>query len=180
VRVSHAFSVHHSLSFCEKIVGVFHERFGTEDRANRRGLRGGRALKRFEGYFHLSLYGGICSTMQFRQYQQLIVWQEAHKLCLSMYKLSGTFPSHEKFNLVNQMRRSAYSVPMNLAEGNTRRIARDKKRFFEIALGSLEELHYQCMLARDLHYCTQEQFSETHNAIQRVSFLVTRFRSSQK
>jgi four helix bundle protein len=116
--------------------------------------------------------------MHERPYEKLIVWKEAHILCLSIYTLSKKFPDSEKFGLVTQMRKSSYSVPTNIAEGNTRRTNKDKSHFFIIALGSLEELHYQCTLARDLEYITKEDFDKVDDHIQRTSFLLTKLKSA--
>lgn len=107
-----------------------------------------------------------------RPYEKLIVWQEAYKLCLVIYKLTAGFPSHERFGLVSQMRRSAYSVPINIAEGNARRSAKEKARFFEIAHASLEELHCEFRLSLDLDYLTKADFLELDDRIQRVSYLL--------
>ena len=85
-----------------------------------------------------------------RPYEQLIVWQEAHKLCLDVYALIPQFPIEERFCLCSQIRRAAYSVPMNLVEGNSKRSWKEKARYVEIAEGSLEELDYQLLLSKDL------------------------------
>jgi len=50
-------------------------------------------------------------------FQQLEVWQEAHKLVLKVYEVTKQFPDEEKYGLVSQMRRAAVSVPANIAEG---------------------------------------------------------------
>ncbi len=65
---------------------------------------------------------------------------------------------------------------MNIAEGNSRRTARDKAKFMDIAQASLEELHYQLVLARDLKYLSQEKFNDMDVRIQKVSYLLIRFR----
>jgi four helix bundle protein len=116
--------------------------------------------------------------MEVRLYQKLIVWQEAHRLCLQIYKVTKSFPADEKFGLVNQMRRAAYSVPTNLAEGNSRRSKKDKSYFVDIAIGSLEELHYQCTLSRDLGYMNSEQFASLNSHIGSVGYLLYKLRSS--
>lgn len=115
--------------------------------------------------------------MQLRPYEQLFVWQQSHKLCLRVYTITKKFPKEERYALVNQMRRSAYSVPTNIAEGNARRFPKDKSRFFEIALASLEELHYQCRLSFDLQYVNTNEFDELAEMIRSVSFLLTKLRS---
>jgi four helix bundle protein len=114
--------------------------------------------------------------MVLRPYEQLIVWQKSHKLCLRIYDLTKKFPKEEQYGLVSQMRRSSYSVPTNIAEGNARRFTKDKARFFEIGLASLEELHYQCRLSLDLHYITQSEFEEVVEMIRSVSYLLTKLR----
>jgi four helix bundle protein len=113
-----------------------------------------------------------------RPYEKLIAWKEAHALCLMIYDLTKSFPSDERFRLVNQMCRSAYGVPMNISEGNMKRSEKEKAHFFEIGIGSLEELHYQCKLAKDLKYINEEKFSEIDDHIQRTSYLLTKLRNS--
>lgn len=116
--------------------------------------------------------------MHVRPYEKLIAWQEAYKLCLWIYRVTRKFPTEEKFGLVSQMRRSAYGIILNMAEGNARRSKKDKAHFFENSLSSLEELHCQCLLARDLQYMSTEEFEKTDDHIQRVSYLLTKLRSA--
>lgn len=85
-------------------------------------------------------------------FQQLEVWQEAHKLTLLVYKITKGFPGEEKFGLVSQMRRAAVSIPANIVEGFKRRSPRDKLRFYNIAEASLEEVKYFFILSKDLNY----------------------------
>ena len=87
-----------------------------------------------------------------RPYEKMVVWREAHVLCLRVYELTKKFPPEERFRLVNQMCKSASSVPTNITEGNAKRSTKEKLHFFEIAEASLEELHYQCRLSLDLNY----------------------------
>lgn len=117
--------------------------------------------------------------MHERPYQKLIVWKEGHVLCLLVYKITTKFPSEEKFALTNQMRRSAYSVPTNIAEGNSRKTTKDRIHFIDIATCSLEELHYQCILSLDLHYIDQAEFEDLDERIRKVGYLLYKFRASQ-
>ena len=89
---------------------------------------------------------------EFSSFRQLNVWQEAHKLVLIVYRITGQFPGEEKFGLVSQMRRAAVSIPANIAEGYKRRGIQDKIRFYNISEGSLEELKYFFILSKDLNY----------------------------
>jgi hypothetical protein len=70
-----------------------------------------------------------------RSFQDLLLWQKAHKLVLAIYKLTAGFPKHEIYGLTIQMRRAAVSVPANIAEGFRRRGKVDKVRFLNIAEG---------------------------------------------
>jgi four helix bundle protein len=113
-----------------------------------------------------------------RPYQSLIVWKEAHSLCLRTYELTKKFPAEEQYSLKNQMRRSAYGIPMNIAEGNGRKTKADKSHFLTIASGSIEELHYQSILCHDLGYITKEEQDELHDKIQRTGFLIHKLKQS--
>lgn len=90
--------------------------------------------------------------MAMQSFEQLEVWQWAHKLVLAVYPTTKAFPSEEKFGLTSQTRRAAVSVPANIAEGFKRHGKPDKRRFYNIAQGSLEELRYCFILCRDLGY----------------------------
>ena len=116
--------------------------------------------------------------MHIRPYEKLIAWQEAHRLCLSVYKKTAQFPSNERYQLVSQMRRASYSVPMNIAEGNMKKSKKEKSHFFEIAAASLEELHYQFVLSKDLKIIDQTLFMKADDQIQRTSYLLSKLRSS--
>ncbi len=79
------------------------------------------------------------------------VFGRAHELTLSIYRLTRTFPRDEAYGLVSQMRRAAYSIPMNLKEGSAG-AAQEFARYVRIAIGSKEEVDYQLKLAKDLGY----------------------------
>jgi len=107
-----------------------------------------------------------------RLYQKLIVWKEGDALCLFTYKVTKDFPSEEKFALVQQMRRSSYGVPMCIVEGSARKTPKDRKHFMVMAIGSLEELHYQFSLALRLGYMQSPVYDVADDHIKRVSFLL--------
>lgn len=113
-----------------------------------------------------------------RPYQQLVVWREADDLCVFTYEVTKFFPAEEKFSLVQQMRRSAASVPTNIVEGNSRCTVKDKKHFMTTALTSLDELHYQYHLSFRLHYIDQRTFEEANDRIQRIGYLLAKLRNA--
>jgi four helix bundle protein len=86
------------------------------------------------------------------RFQDLVVWQKAHQLVLSIYKVTRDYPRAEIFGLTSQMRRAAVSVPANIAEGFKKRGQADKARLLNIAEASLEELRYYLILSRELGY----------------------------
>jgi four helix bundle protein len=87
-----------------------------------------------------------------RSFTDLIAWQKAHQLALEIYKATKSFPDSERFGLISQMRRAVVSVPANLAEGFRRTGSKNKLQFYNMAQGSLEEVHYFIILAKDLGY----------------------------
>lgn len=93
-----------------------------------------------------------------KDFRQLQIWQRSHRLTLELYRVTGTFPKHELYVLVSQMRRSASSIPTNIAEGSGRNTEADFARFLQIAMGSGSELEYQLILAHDLGYLTEADF----------------------
>jgi four helix bundle protein len=87
-----------------------------------------------------------------KNYKELKVWQKSYTFCLQIYQETRKFPSEEKFGLTSQIRRSAVSIPSNIAEGYGRKTTVDYIRFLYIAYGSLCELETQIMLSGDLSY----------------------------
>jgi four helix bundle protein len=85
-------------------------------------------------------------------YERLVAWQRSHELTLAVYRLTESFPKHELYGLTSQMRRAAYSVAANIAEGSAKRGPREFLRYLDIAIGSLAELSYAARLARDLGF----------------------------
>ncbi len=90
--------------------------------------------------------------MRTKSFKDLIVWQKSYKLVLEVYKATGGFPKFEIYGLSQQMRRSAVSIPSNIAEGYGRRHKAEYNHFLSIAYGSLLELETQFLLASDLKY----------------------------
>ncbi len=83
-------------------------------------------------------------------YKDLIVWQKSMELVTTIYKLTENFPRGELYGLVSQMRRSAVSIPSNIAEGRRRSTRKDYRQFLIIAYGSGAELETQIEIAKRL------------------------------
>ena len=90
-----------------------------------------------------------------QQFTDLIVWQKAHEVVLSVYQLTKKFPAEEVFGLSTQLRRAAVSMTSNIAEGFGRMSAKEKVHFYLFAYGSLLEIINQLIIAKDLKYLSE-------------------------
>ncbi|QQS40310.1 MAG: four helix bundle protein [Acidobacteriota bacterium] len=108
--------------------------------------------------------------MNSRSFEDLLVWQKAHQLVLDVYQITDSFPQREIYSLTNQLRRAAVSVPANIAEGYRKSGPADKSRFLNIAQGSLEEVRYYLILARDLHYSETTEMRSKVDEVARMLY----------
>ena len=106
--------------------------------------------------------------MKAKTFEDLVVWQKSHQFVLEIYKLTHSFPQHELFGLVSQIRRSAVSVAANISEGFKRKGKADKLRFFNMAQASLEETRYYLILSNDLGYAETEYLKKNLDEISRI------------
>ncbi len=95
--------------------------------------------------------------MKTESFKDLIVWQKAYKLVLGIYELTKDFPKSELYGITQQMRRSAISIPSNIAEGYGRKHKAEYDRFLSFAYGSLCELETQYLLTIDLKYSNKNE-----------------------
>lgn len=94
-----------------------------------------------------------------QSYRDLQVWQGAMDTVVSIYRSTDTFPKSEMYGLTSQIRRSAVSIPSNIAEGHSRP-SKDYARFLSIARGSLNELETPLELARRIGYLPENEFTK--------------------
>ena len=106
-----------------------------------------------------------------RDFRQLNVWNKSYQLTLDIYRASRGFPKEELYGLTSQLRRSAASVPANIAEGCGRDGNAELSRFLQIAMGSASELEFHLLLARDiglLGHPQHEQLSQQAVEVKRM------------
>ena len=103
-----------------------------------------------------------------KNYKELKVWQKSYELCLELYRATKVFPKEEIYGLASQIRRSAVSIPSNIAEGYGRKTTADYVRSLYIAYGSVCELETQTMLCGDLNYMEKERPQELRDKISEV------------
>ena len=107
------------------------------------------------------------------QFKELKVWQKGRTLEKEIYEVTYKFPKEELFGITSQMRRSAVSIPSNIAEGCGRNSDADLNRFLDIANGSAFELETLIILSHDLNFLSNdeyESFDEKLNEVQKMIF----------
>jgi four helix bundle protein len=88
------------------------------------------------------------------------VWKNGIQLTLAVYRLTASFPDHEKYGLISQLRRCSVSIPSNIAEGHARLSTREYLRHVSIALGSLAELEAQLHLSSELSFAGRDSIDK--------------------
>lgn len=101
-------------------------------------------------------------------FKDLKVWTKAHQLTLALYQQTRFFPKDEIYGLTRQIRRAASSIGANIAEGCGRRSDPEMKRFVQIARGSASELECHLLLAKDLRFLTEQEFSALQTKVLEV------------
>ncbi len=105
-------------------------------------------------------------------FRDLMVWQQAHEVVLDIYRVIGAFPDHERYGLVSQMRRAAYSNAANIVEGFGRRTTKEFLPCLNVSKGSLEEIRYCAILSFDLRYLNKEAQDRLEQRCDRVGQLL--------
>jgi len=104
-----------------------------------------------------------------KSYKGLKVWQRSIQLVLSLYRLTASFPTEERYGLTSQLRRAGVSISSNIAEGYGRGTRKDYKQFLSIARGSTLEVQTQLFIANELGYCDLEAFEQAKSLSEEVS-----------
>ena len=92
-------------------------------------------------------------------YQRVKAWQRCHDLCLAVYQATKSWPPEERFGLSSQARRAAHSAAANIAEGCARKGKAEFRRYLNISLGSLSELSYTLLLAKELQILSDSDWA---------------------
>jgi four helix bundle protein len=95
-----------------------------------------------------------------QSYRDLIVWQKSMDLVVKVYRVTDSYPKTEVYGLTSQTRRSAVSVPSNIAEGRLRGSRKDFRQFLIFAIASGAELETQLEIALRLGYLSREAYEE--------------------
>jgi four helix bundle protein len=87
-----------------------------------------------------------------KTHKDLLVWKKAMEMVEEIYEITRSIPQSELYGLTNQIRRSAVSIPSNIAEGAARNSRKEFLQFLYISLGSISELETQLLIASRLHF----------------------------
>ncbi len=111
-----------------------------------------------------------------RDYRDLLVWQKGIALAKKIYEITERFPSAERFGLMSQMRRSAVSIPSNIAEGQARHTTGEFVQFISHAEGSAAELDTQLILSEEFKFCGTAGAALLHEMISEIRGMLNSLR----
>lgn len=107
-------------------------------------------------------------SKKIESFKDLIVWQKGIELVNEIYKVTKHFPKEESYGLTSQARRSAISIPANIAEGWGRGTTKNYIQFLEISRGSLYELNTLIIISVNQEYLSSEKCSEIESNINEI------------
>ncbi len=117
---------------------------------------------------------------EIRTHKDLDVWKEAMNLVKEVYLVAENFPKEETYGLVSQIKRSAISIPSNIAEGAARSSRKEFIQFLYIALGSLAELETQLLLGQELGFIKVAQLDDRIERQRRLILGLLKYLKSHK
>jgi four helix bundle protein len=110
---------------------------------------------------------------EIKSHKDLLIWEKGIEITLSVYQLVQSFPKDEIYNLSNQLKRAAVSIPSNIAEGYGRNSNKSFHHFLSISRGSLFELETQLLIAQQLNFIENENlFNQTQKLIEEESKMI--------
>ena len=110
--------------------------------------------------------------MKTSDYKELQVWQKAMDLVVEIYKISKLLPKEEVYGISDQLRRSAVSIPSNIAEGQSRNSVKEFIQFLSIARGSLAELETQLLICTKVNILSEDNIAEAQNITTEVGKMI--------
>ncbi len=108
-----------------------------------------------------------------KPHKKLDAWKLSMDLVIDVYRVTDKFPSHEKYGLIDQIRRATISIPSNIAEGAARQTKKEFSNYLHIAQGSLSELDTQIELARRLDYTDEASRRNLDKHMERIDKMIT-------
>ncbi len=109
-------------------------------------------------------------------FRKLEIWKQSVLLVTEIYKITNTFPNHERFGLISQMQRAAVSCPTNIGEGSAKSSNKDFARFLDISHGSLIELETELIVSHNLGYLDDNKLNDIQNKIPELQKMIFKFK----
>lgn len=113
-------------------------------------------------------------------FEKLLFWQKSIALAKDIYLICQNISADEKFGLISQMKRSAVSIPSNIAEGSGRNNNKEFNHFLEIALGSAFELQTQLILSKELNLLTEDSVNKILSDLIEIQKMIYGFKQNLK
>ncbi len=104
-----------------------------------------------------------------KTHKDLEAWKNSIVLVTDVYRLTKSFPKEEMYGLTSQIRRSAVSIPSNIAEGAGRQHNKEFIQFLYIAIGSMSELETQMLIACNLEYITEDALTDFNEKVKIIT-----------
>jgi four helix bundle protein len=120
------------------------------------------------------------SNGKIRTHKDLDVWNKAMEMAEKLYSLTANFPKEEQYGFVSQIRRSAVSIPSNIAEGAARNSNKEFIQFLYIAMGSLSEIETQLLLAKRLKLINESDVFNDMESIRKMLLGLIKFLKRKK
>jgi four helix bundle protein len=114
----------------------------------------------------------MASAAPAQSFRELVVWQRSMELATTIYRLTSGFPKEEMYGLTSQLRRSAVSVPSNIAEGQGRLSSGEFRQFLSVARGSNFELQTQLQIARTMNFGDSKLIDEAEGLSHEVGKMI--------
>jgi len=111
-------------------------------------------------------------------FEKLEVWKKSMGFTVKIYKVTKSFPTEEKFGLVNQMRRASISIGSNIAEGSSRKTGKDQARFYTIAYSSAIEVLNQLIVSRELEMIDLSIYEELRSEVEIITAMLNKLHKS--
>lgn len=111
-------------------------------------------------------------------YRKLKIWEKAHKLAIEVYKISKSFPKEELYGLTSQIRRAAFSVPLNIVEGHASISRREFLNFLNIANRSLVEIEYLLEVVEEVSFLSKTEHQRLEDMRGEIAVMLNAFTKS--
>jgi len=113
-------------------------------------------------------------------FEKLLFWQKSIVLAKNVYIICQEISNDEKFGLISQIKRSAVSIPSNIAEGSGRNGSKEFNHFLAVALGSAFELQTQLILIKELNLLPEEKINALLSEVSEIQRMIYSFKNNLK